>query len=105
MLDNAVLTQAVQLAIVAWVPGAVLVRVPWGGRSRRAHLDAEERVFWAVVLSLAISLVTTVLLAWAGTYTFGRLLAANLAIAAGVAALSRFNLRLTGAARPGWSAP
>ena len=99
------LTQAVQLAVVAWLPGSVIFRGRWGERSRRAQLDAEERVFWAAIISIAISLSVVVALAWLGRYTFARLLAADLAIAAVVAACSRFDLSLGGGARrPGLSA-
>ena len=38
--------------VVAWLPGAVLFRVPWFDRPRRAQLAAEERSYWAIVLSV-----------------------------------------------------
>ena len=99
------LIQILQFAIVAWLPGAVIFRTPWLGRDRRAQLDAEERAFWAIIISLAISLTAVLVLAWLGRYTFERLLAADLLIAAATAGFSRFNLRLgPTATRPGWSA-
>ena len=36
--------------------GGALFRMPSLDRERRASLDAEERAFWAVMLSLAVSL-------------------------------------------------
>ena len=51
-----------QFALVAWLPGAVIYRLPWLDRDRRAALDAEERLFWTVILSLATSLAIVVLL-------------------------------------------
>ena len=99
------LTQAVQLAVVAWLPGAIIFRGRWGERSRRAQLDAEERFFWAAIISIAISLSVALALAWLGRYTFARLLAADVAIAVAAAAVGRFDLRLGGGARrPGLSA-
>lgn len=92
------LTQAVLLVVVAWLPGAIIYRAPWGGRDRRAGLDAEERLFWAVIISAGVSLSAVLALAWLGRYTFARLLIADLLIAAAVAAASRFDLRLGHAA-------
>ena len=34
------------LLLVAYVPGALIFRVPIGNRSTRARLPAEERAFW-----------------------------------------------------------
>lgn len=93
------LIQAVQFAVVAWLPGAVIYRAPWGGRGTRAGLDAEERLFWSVVISTGVSLSVVLALAWLGRYSFARLLVADLLIAASVAALSRFNLGYGRAAR------
>jgi hypothetical protein len=93
------LTQAIQLAIVAWLPGAVLYRVPWQDRPGRARLDADERLFWAVVISAAISLSVVLALAWLGRYTLGRLLIADVLVAAVTAGLSRFDLQLGPQAR------
>ena len=45
-----------QLIAIAWLPGALLFRAPVGDRTRRANLDPEERLFWAVILSLTLSL-------------------------------------------------
>ncbi len=97
--------QLLSLAVVAWLPGAVIFRLPAGGRDTRAGIDAEERVFWSVILSLCVSLSVVLALAAAHRYTFARLLIADGVIALALAALSRFRLRLGPAARrPGpWS--
>ncbi|HSC29411.1 MAG TPA: hypothetical protein VLD67_19190, partial [Vicinamibacterales bacterium] len=95
------LTPLIQLAIVAWLPGAVIFRLPLGDRSERARLDAGERIFWAVIISVAVSLSVVLALAAAGHYRFQRLLMADLLIAAAAAAGARFRLRLgPAAARP-----
>jgi hypothetical protein len=92
----------IHLLIVAWLPGAVIFRLPFGGRDKRAALDAEERLFWAVIISLALSTSIVLALAAAERYTFERLLLADLGIAGGLALLGRFRLGLgTGARRAG----
>ena len=37
--------------VIAYLPGAVLFRLPFDNRQLRAGLAAEERAFWAVLLS------------------------------------------------------
>ena len=88
-----------QFIAVAWLPGAVVFRLPWLARDRRAALPAEERAYWALVISAAISLSVVLGLAALHRYSFTRLLIADLAIAAGLALASRFDLRFGGAAR------
>jgi hypothetical protein len=100
-----VLIQALQVAIVAWLPGAVVYRVPFAGRESRAAIAPEERLFWAVVLSVCWSLACVLALAFFGAYTFARLLTVNVVMALGVAIVSRFDLRLRPRRRwPGVSA-
>ena len=53
--------------LVAWLPGAVLFRVPWLDRERRAALDPEERLFWSVLLSVSWSVLFALALAALGT--------------------------------------
>ena len=84
----------IHLLIVGWLPGAVIFRLPIAQRDKRAALDADERAFWAVLLSVAVSTSIVVLLAAIDRYTFQRLLAADLAIAAVGALAARFRLRL-----------
>jgi hypothetical protein len=89
---------AARLLIIAWLPGAVMFRLPLAGRARRAALAAEERLFWQVLISLSVSLSIALALAWAHRYSLDRVIAADLGIAAVLAALARFRLRM--AARP-----
>ena len=95
----------IELVIVGWLPGAVLFRLPIADRDRRAALPAEERVYWAVVLSVATSLSLVLALAALHRYSFKRLLIADLLIAAALAVAARFDLRLGAKARrPGLAA-
>jgi hypothetical protein len=106
---------AAMLLLVAWLPGALVYRLPYGDRERRAALPAEERLFWQILISLSISLTTVLLLAAAHRYNFTRLLIADVLIAGALAAAplgawhlsgkvpGTFPLRLRGA-RPGLSA-
>ena len=50
------LTAIAASVVAGWLPGAVLFRLPWADRPRRAALDSEERLFWAVMVSVAVSL-------------------------------------------------
>src|SRR3954467_12546805 len=93
------LTQCLEFAVVAWLPGAAIFRLPWLDRERRSALDAEERVFWAVVLSVAVSLSVVLALAAVHRYSFERLLVADVGFAAAAAILARGRLRFAPAAR------
>ena len=84
---------------VGWLPGAVLFRLPIADRDRRAALPAEERLYWAVVLSATTSISLVLALGALHRYSFKRLLIADLAIAAILALAARFNLRLGPKAR------
>jgi hypothetical protein len=91
--------------IVAWLPGAVLFRLPVADRGKRAAIDADERLFWAVMLSVATSLAIVLGLAAIDRYSFQRLLIADVVISVALATAARFDLRLgPAAARPGVSA-
>ena len=61
----------------AYLPGALLFRLPVADRARRAGLGADERVFWHVMLSVAWSLARRARARRAGAYRFDRLLALN----------------------------
>jgi hypothetical protein len=89
----------IKFLIIAWLPGAAIYRMPFGARDTRAALDVEERIFWAVIVSVAISLGIVLGLAAVQRYTFQRLLAADLAIAAAAVLISRGRLRLGAAAK------
>jgi hypothetical protein len=94
-----------KLLIVVWLPGAVLFRLPVADRDRRAALPADERAYWAVVLSVASSLSLVLAMAALHRYSFKRLLVAELVIVAALAAWARFDLRLgSKARRPGLTA-
>jgi hypothetical protein len=96
---------AAGLLLVAWLPGALVFRLPIADRPRRAALTAEERLFWAVVLSTAGSSIVVLVLAALGRYSFGRLLAADAAICAAILLGWRRRLRFGDEARrAGWSA-
>ena len=99
------ITTFVHLLVIGWLPGAAIFRLPFAERDKRAALDAEERLFWSVLLSVAISAAVVVALASAGRYTFQRLILADVAIAVAAASIGRFNLRLgSPARRPGLGA-
>ena len=85
--------QLAYLLAVAWLPGAVLYRLPLLDRERRAALDPAERVFWAIVLSLVTSLSVVLILAAAHRYSFQRLLLTNAALSGVALAIWRQRLR------------
>lgn len=88
------LLTAAKLLVVAWLPGALIFRLPIAGRDRRAALPADERMFWQIVISVALSISIVLALAALGRYSFERLLAADLGIVAALALAARFRLRL-----------
>ena len=91
------------LLAIAFLPGAVLFRLPVADRSRRAALPAEERVFWMVAASAVVSTTVAFVLAAMDAYTLERLASVNVILAAVLAVASGGNLRL-GARMPGWTA-
>src|SRR5690349_11869322 len=93
------LLQIAELALIGWLPGAAMFRLPWLDRDKRAALDAEERGFWAVILSVALSLAIVLALAILHRYSFRRLIVADLVVAALCAAFARGRLGLGQAAR------
>ncbi len=52
--------------LVAYLPGVALYRLPVGQPQVRASLPVEERVYWYVILSLALTSVVGLGLAAAG---------------------------------------
>jgi hypothetical protein len=87
-----------ELLLLAFLPGALLYRVPAWDRDRRAGLSAEERGFWAVVLSVAWSCSVTLVLAALESYRFERLLAANLGASLALVLVFRTRLLYRGRA-------
>jgi hypothetical protein len=93
------LTILFELLVIAWLPGAVLFRAPIAHREKRASLAAEERIFWSILLSLAISLAIVLALAAVHRYSFTRLLVADVVLALVSAVAARFRLRFGAPAR------
>jgi hypothetical protein len=93
------------VVLIAILPGALILRLPVADRSRRAALAAEERAYWSVVLSVAVSSIVVLALAAAGWYRFDRLLWTNGLLCVAIALLVRGRLLYGGeASRPGWAA-
>ncbi len=93
------------LGVLAYLPGAVVFRVSDAGRARRAALAAEERAFWAVVLSLTLTTLAALALAAGGAFSLARVALIDAAVAAVLAAIFRRRLSYAGtAARPTWTA-
>ncbi len=91
--------------VVAYLPGALIFRWPALNRPARAALPADERTFWAIVLSTVWSLTWVLLLAGVGAYSFDRLLALNVGIAVAGVVWQRGRLRYHGEApRLSWPA-
>ena len=86
--------QLAALILVAWLPGALLFRLPWLDRERRAALDPAERTFWAVVLSVCCSLLVVLALGALNRYSLSRLLVINGVASLAVLAFWRGRLRL-----------
>ncbi|HEX5070584.1 MAG TPA: hypothetical protein VFV78_10265 [Vicinamibacterales bacterium] len=79
-------------ALVGYVPGAVIYRLPILDRARRGLLWAEERAFWHVLISVAWSLLFVLVTAALGVYRYEALLATNLALSLGIVAAARGRL-------------
>jgi hypothetical protein len=95
---------ALAALLIAYLPGALIFRLPVAGRERRAALDAGERVFWHVMLSVAWSLSVVLILAALDVYRFERLLWINAGLAGLLLAGGRRRLAFAGTARrPTWS--
>jgi hypothetical protein len=95
----------IALVVVAYLPGALIFRIPVAGRESRAGLAAEERVFWAVIISAACSSAMALALAAASLYRLERLVAGDLLLSMLVAGAWRQRLLYRGTARaPRWSA-
>lgn len=93
------------LFLLAYLPGALLFRIPDPARHTRAALAAEERVFWSVLIGAACSSLIVLALAWYGGYTFRRLLGIDATLAIVLIAVFRQRLSFGGAARrPEWRA-
>jgi hypothetical protein len=92
------------LIAIAYLPGAIIFRLPIADRSKRASLPAEERLFWAVIISIVVTTTIAFALAAIGAYSLRVLAACNAVLAATLALASRGRLRLDGARWPRWTA-
>jgi hypothetical protein len=88
------LTAAASALLIAWLPGACIYRLPFGARERRAALPFEERGFWQIIISLALSHAVVLTLAAMEAYSFRRLLTVNLILVVVLSIAARFRLRL-----------
>jgi hypothetical protein len=109
------LSTIASLIAIAYLPGAIVFRLPVADRAKRASLPAEERLFWAVIISILITTTLAFVLAAMGAYSLRALLWCDVLIAAGLALATLGNLRLSGGAglaprnapyvpRPSWTA-
>ena len=89
---------ALIVLLIAYLPGALIFRLPLAERSRRAALSAEERVFWAVAISLALSSIVAFALAATGRFQLERLILVNGGISLTIGLLWRLKLRFGGEA-------
>lgn len=78
--------------LLGYLPGALFYRLPLWHREKRARLDAEERVFWHVVLSVSWSLTIVLALAAFDLYRFERLLSLNFGVVVGILVTARGHL-------------
>jgi hypothetical protein len=88
------LLAVITVIALVYLPGALIFRLPVGDRPRRAALPAEERAYWAIILSVSLSTLAGLALAAAGVYTRGRLVAIAAIASALIVAKWRFRLRL-----------
>ena len=98
------LSTLASLIAIAYLPGAVAFRLPVADRPKRAALPAEERAFWALIISVAITTTLAFALAAMGVYSLFVLVWCDVVVAAALAAASLGNLRLESARPPRWTA-
>src|SRR5262245_1306071 len=93
--------QVAALLLLGYAPGAALYRIPVAHRPRRERLDAPERLFWAVMLSVTWSLIVAFTLAALHRYSLNRVLAINGALTLAILGYWRTHLRFSTAPPPG----
>lgn len=95
---------ALSVFLVAYLPGALIFRLPFARRQLRAELPTEERFFWCIVISLLVSSLAGLALATGGWYRLDRLLWINggLCFSCVIVSLGRLRLERT-APRPTWT--
>ena len=84
----------IYLTLIAYIPGALIYRSPVANRERRASLPAEERLFWAITISVIVSTTIALALAAMGIYSLAGLVTCNVILATGLTLASFGNLRL-----------
>ena len=93
------------ILLIAYIPGALMLRLPVGRRSLRAALPAEERLFWSTIISVALSSIVALGLAAGGAYRFDRLLWIEGGLSLALALVNRRHLVWRSEApKPGWTA-
>ncbi|HKY22372.1 MAG TPA: glycosyltransferase family 39 protein [Vicinamibacterales bacterium] len=98
------LSTIASLFAIAYLPGAIIFRLPMADRPKRAALPAEERLFWAVIVSVIVSTTLAFALAGIGVYSLQMLVLCNVGLAATLLLASLGNLRLgRSAPMPGWT--
>ena len=96
------------LLAILYLPGAIIFRLPLANRAQRGALPAEERLFWAVIISMIVTTTATFALAALAAYTLGRVVAIDTLLAVIAALAARGNLKLdrgkdaVGAGTPMW---
>ena len=95
------LSTVLTLLVILYLPGAIMFRLPLANRAKRGALPAEERLFWAVIVSVIVTTTATFLLAALAAYTLSRVVAFNIAVAAIGALAARGNLKLDRSERAG----
>ena len=93
------------ILLIAYIPGALMLRLPVGRRALRAALPAEERLFWSIIISVALSSIVALGLAACGAYRFDRLLWIEGGLSLALALANRRQLVWRAEApKPGWTA-
>jgi hypothetical protein len=90
----------VALSLIAYIPGALLFRVPYARREMRARLSAEERAYWSVIIALLSSSLVAFGLAAIGLYRLERVVAIQGFVSAVILVAWRARLRFGPAAQP-----
>ena len=88
------LQAALIISLIAYVPGAVIFRLPLVNRRNRSLLPAEERLFWSITLSVAFSSCVALLLATLSAYSIELILWINGLASLALIVASKCNLRL-----------
>lgn len=86
--------------LLGYLPGALFYRLPLWHREKRAGVDAAERAFWHVVISVSWSLTLVLILAALDSYRFDRLLWINGGFVIGVLVTGRAHLLYRATSRP-----